>query len=364
MTNPTEGQSSKHDRYQWKVAARPRRRHLRLRASPSVPSLRLRRSASASARSDSSCALRAAWRPPAIRRSEPLGVSRLDNGVRRVPPAASSRLWLLVASTRRRVRRDLEEVRRLVADDLGLELDPLAVVHEDVAVAGALAGRRLNGSDSTSAPIHSQAPAASTTCGKTRSGGAAISIVCSFRCRATSSSGALGPAHLLGRGLALLVDAPAHGLELVRRRRAGRRRRRGLRLGLRRWRSASVPAARDGVSAPRRRDVARRRFCRLRPRRASRGARAGERPARAGSEPRGSRPPTQTDARPLRRCSAPTPNAAFGSQTSLSHDEEAQGKSARSLYSDDFLPRPAPPLPERREQARPLQTEGRRNREL
>jgi len=54
----------------------------------------------------------------------------------------------------------------------------------------------------------------------------------------------------------------------------------------------------------------------------------------------------------------------FDSQRALFHDEEGKGKSCRSLYSDDFLPRPAPPLPERREQARPLQTVGRRNREL
>jgi hypothetical protein len=54
----------------------------------------------------------------------------------------------------------------------------------------------------------------------------------------------------------------------------------------------------------------------------------------------------------------------FGSQWGLFHDEEVRGKRTRSLYSDDFLPRPAPPLPERRSRARPLQTVGRRNREL
>jgi hypothetical protein len=54
----------------------------------------------------------------------------------------------------------------------------------------------------------------------------------------------------------------------------------------------------------------------------------------------------------------------FCSQWRLFHDEEVRGKRARSLYSDDFLPRPAPPLPEWRSRARPLQTVGRRNREL
>ena len=44
----------------------------------------------------------------------------------------------------------------------------------------------------------------------------------------------------------------------------------------------------------------------------------------------------------------------FDSQAALSHDEVAESKVRRSLYSTDFLSRPAPPLPERREQARPL----------
>src|SRR4051794_15160883 len=96
-------------------------------------------------------------------------------------------------------------------------------------------------------------------------------------------------------------------------------------------------------------------------RRASREARAGapRAPARreaATGGPRRWRPPRREAPRFRMR--------HFVSQWRLFHDEEARGKRARSLYSNDFLPRPAPPLPERRSRARPLQTVGRRNREL
>ena len=96
-------------------------------------------------------------------------------------------------------------------------------------------------------------------------------------------------------------------------------------------------------------------------RRASREARAGAPRARARREaatggPRRWRPPRREAPR-LRMLH-------FVSQWRLFHDKEARGKRARSLYSNDFLPRPASPLPERRSRARPLQTVGRRNREL
>lgn len=97
------------------------------------------------------------------------------------------------------------------------------------------------------------------------------------------------------------------------------------------------------------------------PRRASREAPAGGPRAPARSEgatggPRRRRPPRREAPRLRMR--------HFCSQWRLFHDEEVRGKRARSLYSDDFLPRPAPPLPEWRSRARPLQTVGRRNREL
>ena len=206
----------------------------------------------------------------------------------------------------------------------------------------------------------------STTCGKTRSGGAAISIVCSFRCRGRSLGAFVRrAAHLLSRGLALLVDSTAHRLELVGGRRARRRRGPLLGLGRRRLRAEeAVPEEARGPSAARRPRTARRPAPGpppAGPRRASREAPAGGPRAPARSEgatggPRRRRPPRREAPRLRMR--------HFGSQWRLFHDEEARGKRARSLYSDDFLPRPAPPLPERRSRARPLQTVGRRNREL
>src|SRR4029453_5919778 len=100
------------------------------------------------------------------------------------------------------------------------------------------------------------------------------------------------------------------------------------------------------------------------PPRASREARAAGPPGLA--RPVGARGAYAgpTRARPRPRAARRLRMRHFDSQEALFHDEEARGKGVRPLYSDDFLPRPAPPFPERREQARPLQTVGRRNREL
>ena len=126
----------------------------------------------------------------------------------------------------------------------------------------------------------------------------------------------------------------------------------------------TVPEEARGPSAARRPRMPRRPAPGLPPAgllRASHEAPAGGPRAPARSEgatggPRRRRPPRREAPRLRMR--------HFGSQWRLFHDEEGRGKRARSLYSDDFLPRPAPPLPERRSRARPLQTVGRRNREL
>jgi len=222
-------------------------------------------------------------------------------------------------------------------------------------------GPSVSASDSVRAPIHSNRRALSTTCGKTRSGGAEISIVCSLRCRGRSLGGLVGHvAHLLGRGLAFLMDAFAHRLELVRGRRAGRRGPRhrsrlgpgGRRLRGRRWLGRLGRLRRLGrhfgplglgkllakLALPRLGQGSRRR-----------------RKSRASI-------PDERD-----RCAEQRACSEDGISIHRGHSSTIKTRRARgavSLYSDDFLPRPAPPVPERREQTRPLQTVGRRNREL
>lgn len=264
----------------------------------------------------------------------------------------------------------------------------------------------------------------STTCGKTHSGGAAISIVCSFRCRGRSLRGRnrVGPRRRVAldgsdarqgrreRGYRTEIPArlrtqhravqrgqvtqalillrpftslrPARGASPQPRPclpggcggaspRTHRRAEGPAATWAPPWAGAAEAAREEAVreeargpSAARRREAALRPVPGLPPagpRRASREAPAGGPRAPARSEgatggPRRRRPPRQEAPRLRMR--------HFGSQWRLFHDEVARGKRAGSLYSDDFLPRPAPPLPERRSRARPLQTVGRRNREL
>ena len=113
---------------------------------------------------------------------------------------------------------------RIELDDLGLELDPLAEVLEDVPKATAHLGRPVGerlalgqGAHPGAAPLRRGEPGEDLL----GLGRDLDRVLVSVHARERGGLALLGllarAAHLLGRRTAFLVDAPAHGLELVGR---------------------------------------------------------------------------------------------------------------------------------------------------